>query len=141
MCCIYIHEPQDGYFLVVQDKATIHNITGTPPSAGFTVLPGIDVPNQYDMKPADTSTLLERNVDLSCSTNHSAPNLTQVDTCAKGRGVCCIDTGPYQVGEAMFASLSNTSRPFLFSQMLAQQRLTMGHMSWQSWSQQFQGHA
>ena len=99
-------ELQDGNYLVLQDKAAMHNITGTPPSAGYTVFPGVDVPNRYDIKPVDVSTLAARNIDLSCSTNHSAPNLTQVNMCAKGRGVCCIDTGPYQVGEAMLACLT-----------------------------------
>lgn len=99
-------ELQDGYFLVVQDKAAIHNITGTPLSAGYTVFPGVDVPGHYDIKPIDTSTPAEPDIDLSCSRNQSAPNITQVNTCAKGRSVCCIDTGPYQVGEATLAGLT-----------------------------------
>lgn len=88
---------QDGYYIVVQDKDAGHNITGIPQSAGYTVFPGVDVPGNYDMKPVDVSTPAEPNLDLSCSMNRFAPNITQVNACAKGRGICCIDTGLYLV--------------------------------------------
>ena len=81
----------------MQDKAAQHNVIGTLPSNGYTVFPGVDMPGHYELIPVDLSAPVGRNANLACSNNHTAPNITQVNACASSRGVCCIDTGPYQV--------------------------------------------
>ena len=81
---------QDGYFLILgQDKAAAHSVNGSMPSTGYTLFPGVDTPFHYDIGP----------LNHTCSTNATAPNITQVNACAltHNSGVCCIDTSAYEV--------------------------------------------
>ena len=58
------------------------NVTGTLPSTGYTVFPGVTVPlDTYSMAP----------VSNTCSTNTSAPYITQVNECASRMETCCLD--------------------------------------------------
>jgi len=84
---------QDGYFLVVgQDEAASHSVTGTPPSTGYNLFPGVDTPHLFDFGP----------VNHTCSSNRTATNITEVNECSNANsGVCCIDTTPYQVGQLL----------------------------------------
>lgn len=82
---------QDGYFLVLeQDHAILHNITGTSPATGYTIFAGADMPSSYNLSLANGT----------CSNNQTAPNITQVDTCALSypdNNICCINTRAYKV--------------------------------------------
>lgn len=91
---------QDGSFLEFQDKAVIHNVSGTSPSSGYTVFLGIDLP-AYAMAPARLTDASRGDDNLSCSTNSSAPYLAQVDACANdiaGGLECCFNATLYMVG-------------------------------------------
>ena len=83
----------DGRFLALgQDKAAGHSVLGSSPSTGYTVLPGVDMPSSYNLAP----------VNSTCSSNRTAPNVTDVNSCSNynsGLGICCLDAGPYTVSE------------------------------------------
>lgn len=67
---------------MVLPSAIAQNVTGTLPSSGYTVFPGVDVPRDtYNMAP----------VSNTCSKNGSAPYITQVNGCASRMETCCLD--------------------------------------------------
>ena len=101
------YDMQDGYFLVLQDKTAIHNVSGSQPSTSYTVFPGIDLPGYYDIKHVRLPATDSPDTNFSCSTNSYAPNITQVNECAdlNPGGVCCIDTAPYQVGTTVLSNV------------------------------------
>ena len=104
-------ELQDGILLVLPDKAVLHYVSGTPPSTGFTVFPGVALPQDYDLASFDQAAALGGTTPfITCSVDNSAPNLTQINTCAQGfGGRCCIDTTEHQVGDQMPAGLKMSS--------------------------------
>jgi len=82
-----------------QDKAAGHSVLGSSPSTGYTVFPGVDAPSSYNFAP----------VNSTCSSNRTAPNATDVNSCSNynsGLGICCLDAGPYTVSGLEFG------RPF-----------------------------
>lgn len=91
----YGFELQDGTFLVLQPEAIAHNVSGSLLSTGYTVFPGIDFWHSYDLLPLNKTT-----GGLTCSMDPSASNIniTMINECAYP-GICCINTGRYQVGE------------------------------------------
>jgi len=84
---------QDGRFLALgQDKAAGHSVLGSSPSTGYTVFPGVDTPKSYNFAP----------VNSTCSSNRTAPNVTDVNSCSNnssGLGICCLDDSPYTTSE------------------------------------------
>lgn len=99
---------QDGNFLVFQDKAIVHNVSGTPPSSGYTVFPGVELPG-FAMAPARLTDSSSQADNLTCSTDSSAPRLAQVNACAtSARGPnCCIDTALYMVSATVLLTHSD----------------------------------
>ena len=84
VCMLHL---QDGYFLVLQqDEAIMHNITGTSPGTGYTVWAGADMPYEYDFSL----------VNGTCSSNSTAPYITEVNACSNYER-CCINTTAYTV--------------------------------------------
>ena len=91
-----------------QDKAVVHNVSGTLASSDYTVFPGIDLPG-YAMTPVRLTNTSNQDEHPSCSTHSSALRLAQVDACAASMASgpdCYIDTALYMVGATVLLNLT-----------------------------------